>query len=301
MSIEIRKDYLTDRYTFFSPKRASRPHDTKKGGEKKSKVCPFCPGNEYMTPPAVFELKKNGGWEARIIPNKFPITNIHEVIIESAKHDSDIADEPVKKVSEIIELYIQRYIVVSRNKYIKYVQIFRNRGMAGGASLRHPHTQVAGLPMIPRLVKEEMDACRKYKAKKKSCIFCDLARKESVGKRFVSKNNSFAAFTAYASRFPYETWIVPKMHVCRISDLSKKQVNAFAGILKSTLMKLDNALKKPPYNYIIHQSPLHGYGYYHMHLEIMPATTMMAGLEKSTDCFVNLTMPEEAAKLLRKA
>jgi len=298
MVIEIRKDYLTGRYTIFSPKRADRPHDVKK--KKQKAKCPFCPGNEYMTPPAVLEMKKNGRWQIRVTPNKFPIMNAHEVVIESPEHEKDIAMEPVKKIEEILDVYAKRYVALSKQKGIKYVQIFRNRGEKGGASLAHPHTQIIGTPAIPALVSQEMNACKKYRAKYKRCMLCDLAKNESRKERFVAKNSSFVAFTPYASRYPYETWIVPVRHASRISDMDKKQIHDFADMLKKILLKLDKVLNKPAYNFIIHQSPLRGYGHYHMHLEILPVTTIVAGFEKSTDYAVNLTLPEEAAKQLRK-
>jgi UDPglucose--hexose-1-phosphate uridylyltransferase len=246
-----------------------------------------------MTPPSTFEVKKNGKWQIRVIPNAFPITNTHEVVIEMPKHDQDIAAQSTKKIEEILDAYSKRYVALSKKKGIKYVQIFRNRGAAGGASLQHPHTQILGMPMMPKLVQEEMDAF------KKKCSLCGIAAKEK--QRMIAKNKSFVAFAPYASKFAYETWIVPLRHAARISDLDKNQLRDLAGVLKKILMKLDAVLKKPAYNLIIHQSPLHGYNYYHMHLELMPVTTTLAGFEKSTDYFVNLTMPEEAAKQLRKA
>lgn len=306
---EIRRDYLLNRYSIISPDRTKRPVDTQKKVVSKKITCPFCPGNEYMTPKSVQEVEKDGRWNIRVIRNKFPAVNpegslnekgvfhrkgdaygFHEVIIESRNHNTKIQDGIME---DVVKCYIDRYLFLSGQPFIKYVQIFRNYGERGGASLVHPHTQIIALPQIPRLVKEEMDSAEKYRKKHKSCIFCGIAKIERKTERLVLENSSFAAIAPFASRFPYEIWIIPKHHISKISDFRKKDINEFSYILSRVLSSMEKRLGDPAYNFIVHQAPADND--FHLHVEILPVISTTAGFEKSTDIYIN-TMPPESVR-----
>jgi len=288
--MQLVKDFLLERYVIIAPGRSARPKDVKVPRVKKDKKCPFCPGNEAMTPPAVKEIKKGKTWEIRIIPNKFPFVEGHEVIIESSNHSSRLYDENIERIKKVIELYIER--VKELEKKYGYVQIFRNYGHDGGASLTHPHTQITPLKEIPELVKEEITANEKYIKEKNICAFCDMIKKE--GK--IWENSSFSIISPQAPRFSYESWIIPKRHFSTIKELNEKEIGDLAEALQRILKNMDKKLGNPSYNYILHQAENKNY---HMHFEVLPVTSKIAGFEKATGIYVNSVPPEETIKTLK--
>ena len=120
-------------------------------------------------------------------------------------------------------------------------------------------------------------------------------------KRVVISTDNFVAFAPFASRFPFETWILPKKHESNFENLQGFEAEELAHILKSVLAKLEATLDFPPYNYIIHNAPFNvtESEYFHWHIEIIPRLTNIAGFEWGTGFYINPTSPEEAAEMLR--
>ena len=107
----------------------------------------------------------------------------------------------------------------------------------------------------------------------------------------------------FAPRFPFETWILPRRHDDSYDTLSDAdEFRDLAGILKETLQRLNRALDRPPYNFVIHTAPVSdgALEYYHWHLEIMPKLTRVAGFEIGSGFYINPTPPEDAAQYLRE-
>ncbi|UCG93391.1 MAG: galactose-1-phosphate uridylyltransferase [candidate division WOR-3 bacterium] len=328
---ELRKDPVLGRWVIISTERAKRPKDFKVAPEAKlisPKECPFCPGNESATPPEVFAYRDNNsqpneqGWTLRVIPNKFPALRIegeidrrgegiydrmngigaHEVIIETPDHSVDLADLELTAFEKVIYAYRQRIIDLQRDKRLRYVMIFKNFGAAAGASLEHSHSQLIAMPVIPKRVMEEMDGAKRYYEYRERCIFCDIVVQETKSrKRLISENNSFIMICPFAPRFPFETWIVPRTHISNFEDSTEQQLRDLASILKDGLSRVKKALTTPPYNYIIHTTPvtLKGIEFYHYHLEIIPVLTHVAGFEWGTGFYINPTAPEESASYLK--
>ena len=122
--------------------------------------------------------------------------------------------------------------------------------------------------------------------------------------RVVTENPDFVAFVPYASRYPFETWVLPKEHsvdFCNINDKSKK--DNLSSILISIMRRLNKVLDNPSYNFVMHLLPLKTsfLTYYHWHIEIIPKLTKFTGFEFGTGMYVNPTIPEETAKFLREA
>jgi UDPglucose--hexose-1-phosphate uridylyltransferase len=325
---ELRKDPVIGRWVIIATERAKRPSaysahpEIKKGG-----FCPFCFGNEEHTPPEVLSYRpsdtktNSSGWWVRVVSNKFPAlqyegqpkrmgvgmfdkmngVGAHEVIIETPEHNLSIADMPEKQVEEIIWAYRDRTIELRKDKRFRYILIFKNHGRDAGASLDHPHSQLIALPIIPKRVQEEIAGAKQYYDYKERCVFCDIINQETDDqKRIVAENESFISFFPFASRFPFEVWIIPKEHEAYFSDIQKNGVINLARILKKTLRKIKYTLNDPPYNYLIHTTP-YGAGdtpHYHWHIEIIPKLTKVAGFEWGTGFYINPTPPEEAAKFL---
>lgn len=327
---DLRKDPIIGRWVIVSTERAKRPKDFGVVPEKpKGKgFCPFCPGNESATPPEVLAYRENGepnseGWGLRVVPNKFPALKIeggldreglgvydrmngvgaHEVIIESPDHNASFATLTQKQANDVIFAYRDRIMDLKKDPRLKYVLIFKNHGEAAGASLEHTHSQLIALPIVPRYVIEEMTGAKDYYSYKERCVYCDIVRQETGdATRIVVEDDNFLAICPYASRFPFEVWILPKVHSSSFEMAPEKTYSSLAKVLLTTMKKLDRALDSPPYNFIIHTSPLKGDApvYYHWHIEIMPTLTKVAGFEWGSGFYINPTPPEEAAAFLRE-
>jgi UDPglucose--hexose-1-phosphate uridylyltransferase len=186
---------------------------------------------------------------------------------------------------------------------LRYVLVFKNHGVAAGASLEHSHSQIIALPIVPRRLSEEIEGAKNFFQYKDRCVFCDIIRQElNQKKRVVSENKSFVAVAPFASRFPFETWILPKTHHPSFESMEPFEYEEAAHILSDTLQRMNRVLDQPPYNYVIHSSsfPDVDKDYYHWHIEIMPKLTKVAGFEWGTGFYINPTPPEEAAEYLRE-
>jgi UDPglucose--hexose-1-phosphate uridylyltransferase len=228
----------------------------------------------------------------------------HEVIIETPNHNLTLATMPTRAVEDVLWAYRDRILDLKKDRRFKYILIFKNHGEAAGASLEHTHSQLIALPVVPKRVREEVDGARSHYNFKERCIFCDMIRQETEKSvRLVAENPAFIVLAPFASRFPFETWIVPKSHQCAFEDSQKPGFEQLAPLLKDMLARLDRVLDYPAYNYIIHTAPFgeSTEDYYHWHMEIIPKLTKVAGFEWGTGFYINPTPPEESAKFLREA
>lgn len=337
---EVRKDYLLDRWVVIATERGRRPTDfaNKEREKAKTGVCPMCPGNEHMTPPAVLVYLKHGNgirktedkddtrhknWIVRVIPNLFPAfappkdktsqrktakcsemipaVGHHEVLVESPNHDEHPADARLSQLEYVVDAYVDRLRELSARPYVKYVSIFRNHGLEAGASLSHAHSQIIATPSIPKTVEDELEASKRFWKQNKKCVFCEIIKKERGGPRLILENSKFVVFAPYASVNPMEFWIIPKKHEATLLDMSKSDVKALAETLKACLGGLKKLVNDPPYNYGFHLAIDKGASdYYHWHLEVYPRLAIWAGFEKSTGMYINTVTPEAAAEHLRK-
>jgi UDPglucose--hexose-1-phosphate uridylyltransferase len=342
---ELRKDPISDRWVVISTERGKRPTDfamprvSDESSNDLSK-CPFCEGHEKMTPPEILAWRKGGtqpdspGWEIRAMQNKFPALTpegdvnrtgmgvydmmsgigAHEVIVESPRHNDNIPDLPDEHVEKILWAYKQRIVEINKDPRFRYALVFKNYGKTAGASLSHPHSQLIATPITPRYVKLELSNSREYFQEKERCIFCDIIRQElGTGERIVYENEYFVVFTPFASRFPFEIWLLPRRHEHGFQVMPDEERLLLAQCLKDVLKRLQVVLNDPPYNYVLHTSPSitprpgkpDYWGTieydYHWHIEIIPRLTKMAGFEWGSGLYINPTAPEQAAKFLREA
>jgi len=336
---ELRKDYLLDRWVVIATERARRPIDFAKQDKQQAKpaVCPMCPGNEHMTPPAALVYLKSGknikkakdknglrhkDWLIRCVPNLFPAfappkermskkqilknndfavaVGHHEVLIESPIHDAHPADAKIPQLTYVVNGYIDRLRELSTKPYVQYVSIFRNHGLEAGASLSHAHSQIIATPFTPKTLKDEFKASREHWKQNKKCVFCDILKKERNGPRLILENANFVAFAPYASVNPMEFWILPKKHETTILKMQQKEIKSFAETLKTCLNGLKRLVNDPPYNYGFHLTTnKEDSKSYHWHLEVYPKLSIWAGFEKSTGMYINTITPETAAESLR--
>ena len=308
---EIRKDYATPTWVVFSAARSHRPgafRNPKDATPKES--CPFCKGHESMTPPEVLAYRDRGaadgpGWSIRCVPNKFPAlermgevrehrdgqfvsvdgVGAHEIIVESPDHDGHLPTLDDPQVERVLRAYRERYHDLAADRRVKHVQIFKNHGERAGASFSHPHSQIIAIPIVPLRILEEMEGLRAHAADREGeYLYCEILRRELASeRRVVAENGAFVALEPFAARFPFETWILPKVHARAFEMLSDSDRGAFARILKDTLGRMNRLLEDPSFNYYIHTAPIREVeGTYHWHLEITLHLTEIAGFERGT-------------------
>jgi UDPglucose--hexose-1-phosphate uridylyltransferase len=322
---QIRKDPVTGRWTLVATDRALRPLDEPDVPE----LCPFCEGHERETPPELSALREpdtlpNGpGWRVRVIPNRFPAVRLwadgpihteglfedlagigsHEVIIDCPHHQVSFGALPIEAIREVIEIWRERIVAHDADLRLKYVQIFKNKGIEAGASLGHSHSQLIALPLVPSAIQEEIDRGRSYFDHERRCLFCDLIERErTAGARMVAENEHFAVVCAYAARWPFETWVLPKRHGSHFERSTDAELGGLANTLGGLLQRLDAGLKQPPYNLVLHTASLHteALPHYHWHMELLPRLTQPAGFEWGTGWHINPVPPEQAAAFLRE-
>ncbi|WP_457622640.1 galactose-1-phosphate uridylyltransferase [Persephonella sp.] len=340
---ELRYNRLNDTWVIISKERAKRPHDYPLIWEDKKKVdkksCPFEPGHEHLTPPEVFAIRDPGtkpdqpGWKVRIIPNKFPALKpsepffrrseaihdlmggygYHEVIIDTPDHDKHICNFSTDDLVLMFTAFRERIKQLYMKKDIFYVQIFKNHGKEAGKSLYHSHSQLVALPRIPKRLETQVRQCRHYYREKERCLLCDEVSFElREGVRVVHDNDHFIVYTPFASAFPFELKIVPKIHSDDFSSVDDEMILSLSEAVKVAVRKLDKLLKDPPFNMMLHTSPPRrdlpydpNYFYqmdrlFHWYIEIFPRMAIHAGFELGTEFFINPTPPEDAAKYLRE-
>lgn len=336
---ELRRDPVVGYWTIIATERSRRPVQFQPQIQDDNKKCPFCENHENETPKELYAVRKGGhangpGWEVRVISSKKPILSpniemdrhgegmydlmqgvgAHEVLIETPEHGLSLSDLSQAQVEKVVQTYLQRMTELERDPRFKYVLLFKNHGLISGTPrdlVRHSRSQLIATPVTPKRVKEELLQTKTYYDRRERCVTCDVYRQESSDKsRLVMENEHFFAFCPFASRMPFEVWILPKKHSADFRKLPAENIPAFASILKSCLGKIKKLLNDPPYNFILHTAPFRhkakeGYWKtieedYHWYFQISPRLSHEAGFEWGTGVHINPTPPEDAAQLLRE-
>ncbi len=307
---ELRKDYILERWIIIATERAKRPHEfVRPSSRKKETNCPFCPGNEHLTPNEISRVEENGSWIIRVFPNKFSAVKLtgnfniqihnkfytfsdaygdHEIIVETPDKNKQLWDLSVEHIEKILQVYKERIVALSGINGIKYVQVFKNHDEQAGTSIRHSHSQIIAYNKIPHLVENEIQ----YSKIESGCAYCEIIHREKDSHRRCFENDKFIAFCPYASRFPFEIWILSKQHIISLEECNLEEL---AKIMKQILAKLKEL--NAPYNFMVHYSPTKEDNL-HFHIEIIPRLSTWAGFEYS-GTIINSMPPEDAAKFYR--
>jgi UDPglucose--hexose-1-phosphate uridylyltransferase len=258
-----------------------------------------------------------------VVPNKFPALRVegdlnkrgdgmydmmngvgaHEVIIECPHRETNISRLPVVAVREVLWAYRDRLVDLKRDPRLVHGLIFKNKGAPAGATLDHSHSQLIVNPIVPITIAEELQGSETFFRYRGRCIFADMIQQELASdKRVVVDSTNYLVICPFASRFPFETWILPKQHTSHFENVTRQGIEELGSVLKQTLRKLELALDDPPYNYVIHTAPFDSQQlpHYRWHLEIFPRLTGTAGFEWGSGFYINTVAPEEAAKFLRE-
>jgi UDPglucose--hexose-1-phosphate uridylyltransferase len=315
---EIRENIVSGELVIFAPERARRPEAF--GQPRltvKPQTCAFCEGNESLTPPETAAVRENGqpnnpGWQVRVVPNKYPALTptakqafkenefqvlpaygYHEVIIHSPKHYLHFSELPLSQVAKVLAVYQQRLQVVSKDIKVKSGLIIVNEGRLAGASIEHSHAQLFALPFVSPRLKLELNRLNLFQ-EEKGCLYCWLIKKEQkLAKRVVAKNKHFIALCPYASRFPYEVWLLPLKHEADFRQA--ENLPDLASSLMEILQLISKFLNQPPLNLYLQTKPFASQEEYHWHWEILPKLTYLAGFELGSNTYINTVLPELAA------
>ncbi len=327
---EMRQNRFTKEWVVIATERAKRPEELKTKREVKplpsySPTCPFCPGNEQMSPGEV--LRMNGGdgtWRVKVLPNKFAALSregeptrkverskrtingvgIHDVIVETPDHSMTTALLSDEQVTAILTVYKQRYDEISRDPRITQVTIFKNYGAAAGASLEHPHSQLIASPVISHQVRDRMYEALRHYDEFGECIFCQVNGEEMAEKtRVVMVTDHFLVLEPFASSTPFTTHIFPLRHMASFGEINQQELADLGRTLRVLLGKLYFGLENPDFNYTIRTASAENAGakYYHWYISVIPRLTRVAGFELGSGMFINTVLPESAAEFLRNA
>ncbi len=319
---ELRLNPLTGRWVTIATERAARPDEfasTRLPVEADpSRPCPFCPGNEEATPPALETYGSAGSWALRVVPNRYPafagddpmvVTNlgpvfrqapasgIHEVLVLTPDHDASFADLDDAQVGLVMAALRDRVEEHARRVDVRYSQAILNYGREAGASLRHPHGQLLGIPFVPGEIAEEEAGFRRFSG---SCLLCTMIEAESdAGWRVVHEDDHAVVVCPFWSGTPYEMLVLPRAHEGHLADAKPADLVAVGKGLRDSLAKLRERVGDLPYNVVFHTLPHHHDDQFHWHVHVLPRVASVVGFEQGTGVLINIVAPEQAASVLR--
>ena len=319
---ELRLNPLTGRWVTVATERAARPGEftpTRLPVEADpNRPCPFCPGNEESTPPALETYGAEGAWLLRVVPNRYPafsgdepmaVTNlgpvfrqapasgIHEVLVLTPDHEATFADLDDAQVGLVMAAIRDRLEVHARRPGVRYSQAIVNHGREAGASLRHPHGQLLGIPFVPGEVAEEEAGFRRFAG---SCLLCTMIEAEvDAGWRVVHEDEHALVVCPFWSGTPYEMLALPKAHEGHITDAKPGDLVAVGRALRDCLDKLRTRVDDLAYNLVFHTLPHHHDDEFHWHVHVLPRVASVVGFEQGTGVLINIVAPEDAAATLR--
>ncbi|GAC1583377.1 MAG: galactose-1-phosphate uridylyltransferase [Candidatus Dormibacteria bacterium] len=327
---ELRRDPILGQWVCLAPSRAARPEDAHAHHvDDRGEVggCPFCEGNEAMTPPEVQAVRIDSGpdqpgWQVRVVPNLYPAFSaddgpadmgnplrtfgpalgITEVIVHSPDHRRWLPYLSAQQAELVMATTFARYWR-HRVQGVGTVLPLYNHGRDAGASLAHPHGQLVAARLAAPLIDQELAGAEAFHRQVGACIFCRMIDQETAAaERVIAESPDFVAIAPWASRGAFECWIIPRHHQADFGMAGEDVAGALGVFLRGVLWRITQELGDVALNWYIHSHPGaagEALRSYHWHLEIRPRLTELAGFEMSTGTFINTVPPEAAARSLR--
>ncbi|GAB3147754.1 galactose-1-phosphate uridylyltransferase [Amycolatopsis stemonae] len=294
---ELRWNDETEDWTVLAPGRRGRPHGVARA------ACPFCPGSSQDTPPETWRLPGGGpAWRVRAVPNRYALSDKHEIVIESPRHDWDLATGTEAEVADVLTAWQHRHRALRTSA--AQVVVFRNHGAAAGISLAHPHSQVAGLPVLSAGTRRELETARAHHAGHRRRLADEqLEAALSDGRRIVFADDHVVAYAPFAQVAAYEVRIVPHHARPDFAAATTEEIRATAGCVRTVLAALRAELGDPAYNVVVRTAPrsYETAPFLAWSLQVVPRLEIPAGLELATGVPVTTVAPEHAAARLRTA
>ncbi len=318
---EMRLDPLSGRWVVISEARSKRPDAFVLHAERLAheplKPCPFCPGHEESTPPALVTYDEAGAWQVRVIPNKYPafegsdpfvVENrgpvftvgsaggIHEVFVLSPDHAASWPDLTDEHAGLVMIAVRDRMAEHATKPTLRYSQAIVNAGREAGASVEHPHGQLMGMSFVPRELAEEQARFSRFTAR---CLLCTtIEAEESVGQRIVYRDDDVVVICPYWSSVPYEMLVLPRHHDPHLHTANDNDVAAVGRGLRTALKALTGSIGDVAYNLVFHSAPYRVGEPFHWHVHVVPKATTRAGFEMGTGVAINIVSPELATQEL---
>ncbi len=321
---QMRKDIFSGEWVIFASNRKDKPYSYKHSNkieENDKNICPFCPKNENLTPPTVYEIKNGDNWEIRVFENMYPAISptdyesdndnfyesiygygIHEIVVDTPEHTMDMSNFSNERFVKLFKVFIERIKFMRSQNNIEYIQIFKNNGPLAGASISHSHWQIMGISILAKEQERMLEAFKEHKNKTQRCIMCDIVKHEiEVKKRIISQNDFFVSLVPYASRQSFEVWIIPKRHVSTMPLLNQNELEALVSIFRDMIKRVQSLRDGISFN-VCFQEEAKSFpnGLFHWYIKILPRIGTLAGFEQGTRCFINPVIPEFAAEFYRK-
>lgn len=305
---QLRLNDITREQIIVVENRSKRPKDYKscevveRVSYKES--CPFCVGNEEMTPPEV--LRIDDPWNVRVVENKFPILNnegevtgYHYVVIEGRDHSKNIHEMEVDEFEKVVYAFIEVSRILYQKEGVKYVQVFKNYKKEAGASLEHPHSQIIAINRMSDRIKGLIEKEKEFYEKHGECLTCSKIKDEIINKeRIVYLDEYFLIFCPYDSIFPYEMAVVPIRHRSSLLSLKESDIKALSRVLHFAIKSLIENVGNVAYN-MFFEFIKDEVEYHHYQIRICPRISIHAGFELATGFYTNVVSPETAARILR--
>jgi UDPglucose--hexose-1-phosphate uridylyltransferase len=335
---QIRYDLYRDRYVIIAPERAQRPGFLVASKVELPKNCPFCEGNESLTPPEIYALRDGSGsgekgWKTRVVPNLFKAVAIeaslqkeregsferqggfgaHEIVIDMPRHEMRMDQWSEEEFKNWLLTLQERTVDLHRDFRLVYLSIFKNNGANAAATQSHPHTQIVALPLIPKAILAQLSHHVAY-FRQQQRVLIDVLRDEESAKseRVVVENDHFVAIAPFASAMPFEIWVVSKGRLASLIAMQEAEMEALSALLRTLFIRLYRVLGYFDFNLDFEMAPLQKDGasetlfdYFsqicRLGIRITPRITGLGGFELATGMHINPVSPEEAAKRLREA
>jgi UDPglucose--hexose-1-phosphate uridylyltransferase len=329
---DLRKDYVLDKFVVL-------PEASQAGADDNStndSNCPYCPGNESMTEPAILALVVKDGmlqrlsdsedstveeWSVRVFQSKSPVVatssatsysdkplysepayGYHQIVVASPDHKRSLSQISVEQWGNVLVVIQDRVRWLYTQKSVTYVSIYVNNGVSAGTQVTHPHLNIVTFSTIPPVIDMEAEGSHRYMNENGNCPACSIIGVESSGPRQVLATDSFLAFCPWAPTYPYEFWIYPKRHITSFSKITQKEINDLALMLRATLGGMSKGLSDPAFNLAFHLSPeKKNSRLIHWHIEVYPQMNTWSGLERGFGVFINNVRPEKSAEILGSA
>lgn len=240
-----------------------------------------------------------------------PESGICRVVCFSPRHDLSLPELTEKQIEAVIRTWIEQTQLLSQREFIRYVQIFENRGAMMGASNPHPHCQIWATSHIPNEPEKERTSQFSYHDQQGSCLLCDYLRIErESGERVILENEHFTALVPFWAVWPFESMVLANRHIPILQDLSPIEIKSLADVLRRLTTRYDNIFKISfPYSMGFHQAPVNisDHPGWHLHAHYYPPLLRSATVRKFMVGFEMLASPqrditpEQAAVRLRTA
>ncbi len=235
---------------------------------------------------------------------------ICRVICFSPRHDLTLADMEVADIRQVVDLWQREFTELGNLDFIRYVQIFENKGAVMGCSNPHPHGQIWAQSTVPvEPAKETKQQGEYFDVNQRSLLQDYLSLELEEGTRVVAENEHFVVVVPFWAVWPFETLVISRRHFQHMGQMDEEEKDGFSGIIKALTTAYDRVFNVSfPYSSGIHQSPTDGQDYpgWHFHMHFYPpllrsATVrkFMVGYEMMGNPQRDIT-PEAAAAMLRK-